>query len=358
VECRAGDETSANLNLAQRDLPADFQIGADRPLLVEAFRCVSFHRSGYGVGVGLLFPGSCFSPPCGCCGCHIRPIRASKLVFGMIVTSSTSCHHVRMKIGPYIGCAVLVMVFGSAILGMLIRRKLPESHLSDESKGVVTLSMGVVGTLTALVLSLLIATASGTFNTRNQEITVIAAKVIQLDRLLRRFGPETASLRVLLRRYTAMRFQDLFPQGSAKPVLQNSNTITLFEDLEDQLAAMEGHNAQQRWLVSQAQALTADLTEVRWLLVEQEALGIPVPVLLVVLFWLCLLFMSFGLFAPRNATVTVVMFLCAIAVAGAIQTILDLSRPFDGIVRVSGKPLRQALDVINNGEEVPKKSAE
>ena len=77
-----------------------------------------------------------------------------------------------------------------------------------------------------------------------------------------------------------------------------------------------------------------------------------------VLFWLCLLFMSFGLFAPRNATVTVVMFLCAVAVAGAIQTILDLSRPFDGIVRVSGKPLRQALDVINHGEEVPKKSAE
>jgi hypothetical protein len=81
-------------------------------------------------------------------------------------------------------------------------------------------------------------------------------------------------------------------------------------------------------------------------------------VLLVVLFRLCLLFMSFGLFAPRNATVTVVMFLCAIAVAGAIQTILDLSRPFDGIVRVSGKPLRQALDVINNGEEVPEKSAD
>ena len=93
----------------------------------------------------------------------------------------------------------MVMVFGSAILGMLIRRKLPESHLSDESKGVV--SMGVVGTLTALVLSLLIATASGTFNTRNQEITVIAAKVIQLDRLLRRFGPEMDSLRALLRHY-------------------------------------------------------------------------------------------------------------------------------------------------------------
>jgi hypothetical protein len=240
------------------------------------------------------------------------------------------------------------MVFVSAMVGMLIRRKLPESHLSDATKSVVTLSMGVVGTLTALVLSLLIATASSTFNTRNQEITVIAAKVIQLDRLLRRYGPEADDERDLLRRYMAMRLKDLFPQGSAKPVLQNPRTIALFEELEDRLAAMEGHSTQQRWLLSQAQALTTDLTEVRWLLVEQEVLGIPVPVLLVVLFWLCLLFMSFGLFSPPNATITVVLFLCAVAVAGAIQTILDLSRPFEGVVRVSGQPLRHALDVINH----------
>ena len=95
-----------------------------------------------------------------------------------------------MKVGPYIGYAVLAVVFASALLGMLIRRKLPESHMSDETKSLVTLSMGVVGTLTALVLGLLIATASGTFNTRNQEITQLAAKVIQLARLLRRYGPE------------------------------------------------------------------------------------------------------------------------------------------------------------------------
>jgi hypothetical protein len=242
----------------------------------------------------------------------------------------------------------MVMVFTSAMLGMLIRRKLPKSHLDDETKSVATLSMGVVGTLTALVLGLLIATANSTFNTRNEEITVIAAKVIQLDRLPRRYGPEADDERDLLRRYMAMRLQDLFPQGGAKPVFQNPRTITLFEELEDRLAAMEGRSTQQRWLLSQAQALTTDLTEVRWLLVEQEVLGIPVPVLLVVLFWLCLLFMSFGLFSPPNATITMVLFLCAVAVAGAIQTILDLSRPFEGVVRVSGQPLRHALDVINH----------
>jgi Protein of unknown function (DUF4239) len=243
----------------------------------------------------------------------------------------------------------LVIVFASAMLGMLIRRKLPESHLSDETKSVVTLSMGVVGTLTALVLSLLIATASSTYNTRNQEITVLAAKVIQLERLLRRYGPQADGERDLLHRYTAMKLQDLFPQGSAKPVLQNPKTITLFEELQDRLAAMESHTAQERWLLSQAQALITDIAEVRWLLIEQDVLGIPVPVLLVVLFWLCLLFVSFGLFAPPNATVTVVLFLCAVAVAGAIQTILDLNRPFEGVVRVSAQPLRHALDVINHG---------
>jgi hypothetical protein len=240
------------------------------------------------------------------------------------------------------------MVFGSAMLGMLIRRKMPESHLGDDTQSVVRLSMGVVGTLTALVLGLLIATASTMFNTRNQEITQVAAKTIQLARLLRRYGPEADGERDLLRRYTEMRLQDLFPQGSAKPVLENPRTILLFEELQDRLAAMEGHGTQQRWMLSQAQALTSEMWDVRWLLIEQDVLGIPVPLLLVVVFWLCLLFMSFGLFAPPNVTVRVVLFLCALAVAGAIQTILDLSRPFEGVIKVSDQPLRHALDVISH----------
>jgi hypothetical protein len=251
-----------------------------------------------------------------------------------------------MKIAPYVGFAVLVVVFASAMIGRLIRRKLPENHLTDETKGVVTLSMGVVGTLTALVLGLLIATASTTFNTRNQEITTLAANAIQLDRVLRRFGPDGDAEREMLRNYMTMKLNDLFPQGRSKPVLENPKTIVLFED---RLSAMEGLSPHQRWLLSRALALASGTGEVRWLLIEQDVIGIPVPVLIVVLFWLCLLFMSFGLFSPRNATVTVALFLCALAVAGAVQTIMDLSRPLEGIVRVSDKPLRHALDVITHG---------
>ena len=110
-----------------------------------------------------------------------------------------------MKVGPYIGLIVLVLVFGGALVGMLIRRKLPESHLSDDTQSLVRLSMGVVGTLSALVLGLLVATASTTFNTRNQEITELATKMIQLARLLQRYGSEVNGERDLLRLYTSNR---------------------------------------------------------------------------------------------------------------------------------------------------------
>ena len=104
---------------------------------------------------------------------------------------------------------ILVMVFGSGLLGMLIRRKLPESHLSDETQSVVRLTMGVVGTLTAMVLGLLVATASTMFNTRNQQITQFATKEIQLARLLQRYGSEAAGERDLLRLYASLKLQDL-----------------------------------------------------------------------------------------------------------------------------------------------------
>jgi hypothetical protein len=254
-----------------------------------------------------------------------------------------------MKIAPYVGLVVLVVVFASAVIGSLIRRKLPESHFTDETRNVITLSMGVVGTLTALVLGLLIATASGTFNTRNQEVTTLAAKMIQLDRLLRLFGPDVDDERELLRNYMTMQLKDLFPEGRAKPVPDNPKTIVLFEELEDRLSAIVGNSPHQKWVLSQARAQATAIADLRWLLIEQNIIGIPVPVLIVVVFWLCLLFMSFGLFSPRNATVTVALFLCVIAVAGAVQTILDLSRPFEGVVRVSDKPLRHALDVTKHG---------
>jgi type III secretory pathway component EscR len=157
-----------------------------------------------------------------------------------------------------ISLVVLVIVFCSALLGMLLSRILPQNHLTDQTKSVVTVSMGVVGTLTALVLGLLIAAAASSFNTKNQEVILIAADVIRVDRLLRRYGPEAEPLRDLLRRYTAMKIQDLFAEGTNKlPSLENPRTVALLEELQDRLVAFDASNPNQRWLQSQALQLVS-----------------------------------------------------------------------------------------------------
>jgi hypothetical protein len=265
-----------------------------------------------------------------------------------ISSESDSASDIVIQAQALTSLLVLTIVFCSAMLGMLVSRILPQNHLTDQTKGVVTVSTGVVGTLTALVLGLLIAGASSSFNTKNQEVILIAADVIRMDRLLRRYGPEAEGLRDLLRRYTAMKIQDLFPEGTTKlPNLENPTTVALLEELQDRLVAFDASNPNQRWLQSQALQLVSAIAGVRWLLVEQNTIGIAVPLLVVVVFWLTLLFLSFGLFAPRNATAILALFLSALAVAGAIEVTQELNAPFRGIIRISSKPMKDALDQIS-----------
>jgi hypothetical protein len=248
----------------------------------------------------------------------------------------------------FIALVVFAVVFCSAILGILLRRILPPTHLTDETKGVVILATGVVGTLTALVLGLLIAAANNSFNTKDAEIISMAAEVIQIDHLLRRYGPEGDELRVLLRRHTEMKIQDLFPDGGTmRANLESPRTVALLEELQDKLVALESKDAKQRWLQSQALQLVSAIAGTRWLLVEQNTIGIAVPLLVLVVVWLTLLFLSFGLFAPWNGTALTAFFLCALAAAGAIEMTLDLNAPFRGLIRISSKPMKEALDEIS-----------
>ena len=243
---------------------------------------------------------------------------------------------------------VLAIVFCSAMSGMLVSRILPQNHLSDQTRSVVTVSMGVVGTLTAMVLGLLVAAASSSFNTKNQEVILLAAGVIKTDRVLLHYGPDAEGLRDLLRRYAAMKTQDLFPEGTTKqPILANSSTNALLEELLAKVVAFDASNPTQRWLQSRALQHLTDIGEARWLLVEQNTIGLAFPLMVVVVFWLSLTFLSFGVFAPRNATAILALFLCALAVAAAIEVTQDLNAPFQGMIRISSQPMKEALDQIS-----------
>ena len=241
-----------------------------------------------------------------------------------------------------IGLIVFALVFGSALLAMSVQRALPERHLSADSKDVVKLGIALIATMSALVLSLLIASAKSAFDTRSNQLVQASADIILLDRSLARYGPDTRQARALLQRSVAVTLERFWPAEGVRPIAIDPNTSPV-EALYDKIEALSPQNDEQRLLRSQALSTAVEVERTRVLLFENLGTSIPMPFLVVLVFWLCIIFASFGLFAPRNATVIAVLCVCALSVSGAIFLILELDRSFEGLLQVSGAPLRTAL---------------
>jgi hypothetical protein len=242
-----------------------------------------------------------------------------------------------------IGLIVLVCVFGGSLLGMFLHTILPEHHLSADSKDVIKLGMGLTATMSALVLALLTNSAKGSFDTQRNELTQMAANIILLDRILAHYGPETKDARDLLKGTVANMITRMWPEEGSAPLLEP----VAAEAFYDKIQSLSPQNEVQRALQGQALKMSVDIGQARWLLFEQGGRSIPMPFLVLLIFWVTVIFLSFGLFAPRNATVVVTLFLCAISVSGAIYLIMELDHPFGGLVQISSASLRSALSQID-----------
>jgi hypothetical protein len=236
-------------------------------------------------------------------------------------------------------------IFGGVLLGLLLRSLLPDQHLHDESKDTIKLGAGMVATVSALVLGLLVASAKSNFDTTEEEITQRAAKIIFLDRLLADYGPETRDTREQLRRTVAATIEILWPKKN-----NGTSGMTDYERLNGMqitqmtlLKVIPTTDAQRR-LYDTAQQILTDLRQSRWVLIARAEHVIPIPFLVVLLFWLTMLHVSFGLFAPRNGTVLTVLFISALSVSGAIFIVLDMTHPLQGVIKVSSGPMRSALE--------------
>ena len=234
-------------------------------------------------------------------------------------------------------------VFGGAMLGMFLRVALPQQHQTADSKDVLKLLIGLIGTMAALVIGLLIATAASSYATRRSEFTQMSANIVLLDRELAHYGPETKEVRDLLKRVVTRELQMTWSETGTSPHANFDPSAARADILFDKIQELEPRNDVQRSLKAQLLTTTISLGQTRWLLFEQSGSSIPVPFLVVLVFWLSLIFVSFGLFAPPNATVVVALLLGALSVSGAIFLILELDLPFEGLMRISDEPLRKAL---------------
>ena len=244
-----------------------------------------------------------------------------------------------------IGLIAFMAIFGASVVGILAARAMPEQHLSDETRTAVSVSAAIVGTLSALVIGLMISTASSSFSTRSNEVTAIALDLVLINRVMQRYGPEASDVRANLRTYATAQMQELFPAPGARS--QSTEAIVgMMEATQDSILSLAPTDERKRWLRSQALTLSASVLQARWALAERAGSTIPMPFLILLIFWLAIVFASFGLFAPRNATAIAGLCLCSIAVSGGITMILELDSPFSGLVRVSAEPMRKALAQI------------
>jgi hypothetical protein len=252
---------------------------------------------------------------------------------------------------PTIVCMIVfTCTFGGALLGMWLRTTLPEHHLNAESKDTVKVGIGLIATMTALVLGLITASAKSSFDDMEAAVKTTAIEVLALDRVLARYGSETGEIRKGLQRAVGDRIDMIWPQGSLKRANFDplrSGAVSQTEGLADAIRTLKPRDDSQRALQSRAVDLTETLLQARWLVLAGTESSVPVPFLVILVFWLTITFASFGLFAPRNATVVVVLFVCALSVSSALFLVLEMDTPFDGVLHVSADPFRYAFAHLN-----------
>jgi len=238
-------------------------------------------------------------------------------------------------------------IFGGVIIGMVVARCLPGQHLSPETQSAVTVSVAVIGTLAALVLGLMISAANRSFSARSDQVRELSVQLIRIDRNLRRYGPEADDARLALHAWAKAKTQQLFPEKGQVPP-SAGGTIIMLETVQDEILDLEPNNPRQEHLRSLCLTLTSTVIQARWALETLTGQSTPAPFLVLLIFWLSMVFASFGLFAPPNPTTIVMLLLCAVAVSGGIYLIEELDHPASGLIQISPDPMRRAVSEIAN----------
>jgi hypothetical protein len=247
-----------------------------------------------------------------------------------------------------ISLLVFAIIFGGALLGVVLRPLLSENHLQPDSRDVVKMATGLIGTLAALVLGLLIASANSSFDQKTNQVRQMTATIILLDDLLAQYGPEAIPPRTRLRQSIPPLADRLWREQevpAVKPVHFETSAQSL--TFENELERLTPNNDTQRSLQSRAIQVFTEGAQTRLLLFAQAGGSIPTPFLIILVFWLSAIFVSFTLFARVNLVVMASLLVCALSFAGAIFLVLELDNPFMGLMGISSATLRSALIPLN-----------
>jgi hypothetical protein len=240
-------------------------------------------------------------------------------------------------------------VFGGAVLGVYLQGRLPDSHRNAGTQDVVKLVMGLIATLAALVLSLLVAASHSFYNTQQGELQQLGVDVVLLDQMLERYGPDAQLARQVLREDLARVILAISPvEGVGSGTLPLGKASLGKQDIFGVVQRLTPSTPAQSFEQSRAVTLMTTIASTRLLIHAQSSSTLPTSLVVVLITWLTILFVGFGMFAKLNATVLAALFVGALSVAGALFLIVEMGHPYNGIMRISYAPLQNALDQISH----------
>lgn len=244
-----------------------------------------------------------------------------------------------------IALLIFVCVYGAALLGVMLNTVLPPSHRSAETREVVKLSVGLVATMSALLLGLLVSSAKGSYDAQQARVIQIAAKVAFLDRTLSVAGPDAGEVRQHLKENIESLIVRVWPDDhGAGPNLRPDRSRG--DVLYGAINKLTPETDEQKGAKALALQTTVELGQLNNLIYAQAGSRIPMTLLVVVVSWLAIAFVSFGLFAPPNATALSALTIASVAVSAALFLILELDRAFGGLIGITSTPIQIALQQI------------
>ena len=238
--------------------------------------------------------------------------------------------------------AVGACLFGAVALGTRLRGLIPERHLGPESKDAMKLAMGLVATMSALLLGLLLNSSKSGYDAERKQVIQMAAKIAFLDRVLVLYGPESSQARAQFHAAVEETVRQIWPNDSgraAQLVPDTSAGNAAYEAIQ----SLSPRDDTQRSLKTEAIDLGIELAQIRTLLVPESVSSISRPMLVVVVCWLVAIFLSFSLLAPPTPTATLALIVSAGSVAGAFFLILELDQPFGGLIRIPSTPILNSV---------------
>lgn len=238
-----------------------------------------------------------------------------------------------------LSAGLLFAILTAVILaGRLIRSRLPEAHLNSDSKDSVKVSLGLVATMSALLLGLLVSSAKGGYDQQRQGVLQLSGKLTFLGRVLGAYGPEAASIRALAGEQTEAMIQAFWSDGASEP--DSAKARALYEAI----LKLEPREELQRAAKSEAAKLLVEIGQLRVGLQAQSVSAVPLPLFGAVMVWLAIIFLGFSTIAPVNGTTTLFLMAAALSVAVAIYLVLELDQPFSGLIRISPESMLRASE--------------